>query len=164
LTTATSLDGSESSDTHTHMLLPKWACGRLNSIYRPSPHETRKAKLPSTLPVGVEPVLRSSLGGEGMAPLNAPGFHWNNEMGLRIQSRSWADCHKFINEHDDELVREVLKYFNSSLLRELVCNSQVYTDSLMFLALRMIHRHPLSLTATLEIFWQLTAPSSVPKT
>ena len=26
-------------------------------FYRPSPHETRKAKLPSTLPVGVEPVL-----------------------------------------------------------------------------------------------------------
>jgi len=45
---------------HTHMLLPMWACSRLASIYRPSPHETIKAKLPSTLPVGVEPVLRSS--------------------------------------------------------------------------------------------------------
>jgi len=45
---------------HTHILLPMWACCRLASIYRPSPHETRKAKLPSTLPVGVEPVLRSS--------------------------------------------------------------------------------------------------------
>jgi len=45
---------------HTHMLLPMWACYRFTTIYRPSPHETRKAKLPSTLPVGVEPVLRSS--------------------------------------------------------------------------------------------------------
>jgi len=45
---------------HTHMLLPGWACSRLATIYRPSPHETIKAKLPSTLPVGVEPVLRSS--------------------------------------------------------------------------------------------------------
>jgi len=45
---------------HTHMFLPMWACSRLASITRPSPHETRKAKLPSTLPVGVEPVLRSS--------------------------------------------------------------------------------------------------------
>jgi len=45
---------------HTHILLPMWACCRLPSIYRPSPHDTIKAKLPSTLPVGVEPVLRSS--------------------------------------------------------------------------------------------------------
>ena len=45
---------------HTHMRLPMWACCRLASIQKPSPHETRKAKLPSTLPVGVEPVLRSS--------------------------------------------------------------------------------------------------------
>jgi len=45
---------------HTHMLLPWWAWSRFASITRPSPHETRKAKLPSTLPVGVEPVLRSS--------------------------------------------------------------------------------------------------------
>jgi len=45
---------------HTHMLLPMWACSRFAGIYRPSPHETMKAKLPSTLPVGVEPVLRSS--------------------------------------------------------------------------------------------------------
>jgi len=35
-------------------------CGLCSTILRPSPHETRKAKLPSTLPVGVEPVLRSS--------------------------------------------------------------------------------------------------------
>jgi len=65
-----------------------------------------------------------------------------------IQSRSYADCHKFIDEHDDELVREVLKYNNSDLLRHVACFSQVYSDSLVFLALRMIHRHPLSLTDT----------------
>jgi len=45
---------------HTHILLPMWAWSRFAGMKRPSPHETRKAKLPSTLPVGVEPVLRSS--------------------------------------------------------------------------------------------------------
>jgi len=45
---------------HTHILLPLWACGRFAGIQRPSPHETMMAKPPSTLPVGVEPVLRSS--------------------------------------------------------------------------------------------------------
>jgi len=65
-----------------------------------------------------------------------------------IRSRSWADCHKWINEHDDELVREVLKHNHSHLLRPISCNSQIYSDSLVFLALRMIHRHPLSLVAT----------------
>jgi len=63
-----------------------------------------------------------------------------------IQSRSYADCHKFINEHDDELVREVLKYWNSQLLRKVACYSQEYSDSLVFLALRIIYQHPLSLT------------------
>jgi len=52
--------GSQRKLRHTHMLLPMWACIRLHTITRPSPHETRKAKLHSTLPVGVEPVLRSS--------------------------------------------------------------------------------------------------------
>jgi len=45
---------------HTHIFLPWWAWSRFGTIYRPSPHETMKAKLPSSLPVGVEPVLRSS--------------------------------------------------------------------------------------------------------
>jgi len=67
-------------------------------------------------------------------------------MVIWIRSRSWAGCHKFFNEHDDELVREVLKFYNSTLLQEVAMNSQVYSDSLVFLALRMIHRHPLSLT------------------
>jgi len=49
-----------------------------------------------------------SLGWKGMLRLYAPVAYWNNEMAKWI--RSWADCHKFINEHDDELVREVLKY------------------------------------------------------
>jgi len=89
-----------------------------------------------------------SLGGKGMARLHAPVANWRNEMGGWIKSRSYADCHKFINEHDDELVREVLKYDNSGLLRNVACNSKVYSDSLVFLALRMIHRNPLSLLAT----------------
>jgi len=83
---------------------------------------------------------------KGMARLYAPVAYWYNEMAGWIKSRSYADCHKFFNEHDDELVREVLKYYNSNLLQEIACFSQVYSDSLVFLALRMIHRHPLSLT------------------
>ena len=43
------------AQTHTHTL----ANVGVQSIDL-NPHETRKAKLPSTLPVGVEPVLRSS--------------------------------------------------------------------------------------------------------
>jgi len=87
-----------------------------------------------------------SLGGKEMARLYAPVDYWRSEMAKWIRSRSWADCHKFINEHDAELVREVLKYFNSNLLRAIACYSQVYSDSLVFLALRMIHRNPQSLS------------------
>jgi len=52
--------GSQRKLRHTHMFLPLWACIRFGTIQWPSPHETIKANLPSTLPVGVEPVLRSS--------------------------------------------------------------------------------------------------------
>jgi len=86
-----------------------------------------------------------SLGGKGMFRLYAPVAYWQDEMGGWIQSRSYADCHKFINEHDDELVREMLKYRNSNLLQCIAGCSKTYSDSLVFLALRMIHRHPLSL-------------------
>jgi len=89
-----------------------------------------------------------SLGLEEMRRLYAPVTYWWDEMVTWIKSRSYADCHKWIDEHDDELVREVLKYGNSGLLREIACISQTYSESLVFLALRMIHRHPLSLTAT----------------
>jgi len=81
-----------------------------------------------------------------MRRLYAPVAYWKIEMIDWIKSRSYADCHKFINEHDDELVREVLKFNNSDLLRKIACNSQVYSDSLVFLALRMIHRNPLALS------------------
>jgi len=87
------------------------------------------------------------LGFKGMARLYAPVAYWMAEMATWIRSRSYADCHKFIDEHDDELVREVLKYYNSTLLREVATESQEYSDSLAFLALRMIHRYPLSLSA-----------------
>jgi len=96
--------------------------------------------------LSLTPEEARSLGAKGMLRLYAPVAYWNNEMGGWMKSRSWADCHKFINEHDDELVREVLKYMNSELLRTIACNSQTYSDTLVFLALRMIHRHPLSLT------------------
>ena len=88
-----------------------------------------------------------SLGGDEMYRLYAPVVYWWIEMFGWIKSRSYADCHKFINKHNDELVREVLKYYNSNLLLLVAQQSQVYSDSLVFLALRMIHRYPLSLSA-----------------
>jgi len=96
--------------------------------------------------LSLTPEEARSLGREGMARLYAPVAYWYNEMLGWIRSRSYADCHKFINEHNDELVHEVLKFMNSDLLRGIACYSQTYSDSLVFLALRMIHRHPLSLT------------------
>jgi len=92
------------------------------------------------------PEAARSLGGKRMQRLYAPVAYWWDEMDDWIESRSYADCHKFIDEHDDELVREVLKYFNSNLLLLVAQQSQTYSDSLVFLALRMIHRNPLSLT------------------
>jgi len=62
-------------------------------------------------------------GGKGMVRLYAPVAYWMIEMIGWITSRSWADCHKFIDEHDDELVREVLKYNNSQLLREIATSA-----------------------------------------
>ena len=91
-----------------------------------------------------------SLKWEEIQRLYAPVSCWWSEMVGWINSRSWTDCHTLINEHDDELVREVLKYRNSNLLQIVACNSQVYSDSLMFLALRMIHRHPLALKAQIQ--------------
>jgi len=104
------------------------ACAEITSLLSLTPEEAR------------------SLGAKEMCRLYAPVAYWMNEMAGWIQSRSYAVCHKFIDEHDDELVREVLKFYNSDLLNQIACNSQIYTDSLMFLALRMIHRNPLSLT------------------
>jgi len=98
--------------------------------------------------LSLTPEEARSLKWKGMARLYAPVSYWRSEMVGWIQSRSHADCHKFINENDDELVREVLKNNNYYLLRGIACNSQAYSDSLVFLALRMIHRNPLSLIAT----------------
>jgi len=100
--------------------------------------------------LSLTPEEARSLGGDEMKRLYAPVFYWRNEMAVWIKSRSYADCHKWIDEHDDELVREVLKFDNSFLLITVAQQSQVYSDSLVFLALRMIHRHPLSLKATQE--------------
>ena len=97
---------------HTHILLPMWACIRLASIYRPSPHETRKAKACAEIIglLSLTPEEALSLGGDEILRLYAPLAYWREEMVLWIRSRSWAYCHKFIDEHDDELVREVLKF------------------------------------------------------
>jgi len=106
------------------------ACAEIISLLSLTPEEARSLSL------------------EGMQRLYAPVAYWRVEMVLWIKSQSYADCHKWINEHDDELVREVLKLYNSQLFRNVVCNSQIYSDSLVFLALRMIHRHPRSLLET----------------
>ena len=41
-----------------------------------------------------------SLGFKEMARLYAPVAYWVEEMVIWIKSRSYADCHKFINDHD----------------------------------------------------------------
>jgi len=96
--------------------------------------------------LSLTPEEARSLGHKEMLRLYAPVAYWRKEIVTWIKSRSYAGCHKFINEHDDELVREVLKFYNSELLREIATEGQKYTDSLVFLALRTIYRHPLSLT------------------
>jgi len=147
------------AQTHTHALA---FVGVRSICYNPEALTTRDNKGETPIDIAsrsgacaeiigllsLTPEEARSLGGDEMARLYAPVAYWRSEMRKWIQSRSWADCHKFINEHDDELVREVLKYFNSDLLRGIACNSQVYSDSLVFLALRMIHRQPPSLNAT----------------
>jgi len=105
------------------------ACAEIISLFSLTPEEVR------------------SLGME-MLRLYAPVTYWMSEMSGWIRSRSWTDCHKWINEHDDELVREVLKHYNSNLLQAIACYGQEYSESLVFLALRMIHRNPPSLEAT----------------
>ena len=57
--------------------------------------------------LSLTPEEARSLGFDGMARLYAPVTYWQDAMYGWITSRSWADCQKFINEHDDELVREV---------------------------------------------------------
>jgi len=110
------------------------ACAEIISLLSLTPEEVR------------------SLGGKEMYRLYAPVHYWMGEMDGWIKLRSFADCHKFIDEYDDELVREVLKYSNYNLLRKVACLSQEYSDSLVFLALRMIHRNPLSLLGS-EAFY-----------
>jgi len=56
--------------------------------------------------LSLTPEEARSLGGKEMVRLYAPVAYWKSEMAIWIKSRSYADCHKFINEHDDEL------YFN----------------------------------------------------
>jgi len=147
------------AQTHTHVLA---FVGVYSIWYNPVALTTRDNKGESPIDIAsrsgacaeiigllsLTPEEALSLDWEGMLRLYAPVAYWREEMAGWIQSRSWADCHKFINEHDDELVREVLKNFNSTLLRHVACYSQVYNDSLVFLALRMIHRNPLSLLKT----------------
>jgi len=60
-----------------------------------------------------------SMGGKEMDRFHASVVYWMIEMQEWIRSRSYADCHKFINEHDDELVRELLK--SAGILKLLRC-------------------------------------------
>jgi len=149
---------AEKAQTHTHTLAD---VGVVSIYYNYEALATRDNKGDTPIDIArrsgacaeiigllsLTPEEAHSLDFKGMARLYAPVAYLNNEMIGWIRSRSHADCHKFINEHDAELVCEVLKFDNSDLLREVATESQVYSDSLMFLALRMIHRHPLSLVA-----------------
>ena len=65
------------------------ACAEIIGLFSLTPEEAR------------------SLGSKEMARLYAPVAYWRIKMVIWIESRSYADCHKFINEHNDELVREV---------------------------------------------------------
>jgi len=95
--------------------------------------------------LSLTPEEARSLGGKEMRRLYAPVAYWWGKMGGWIKSRSYADCHKWINEHDGVLVREVLQYNNSEVIATIASYSKTYSDTLVFLALRVIHRHPLSL-------------------
>ena len=62
-----------------------------------------------------------------MARVYAPVCYWTSEMNVWIsRSRSHTDAHKFLDEHDDELVREVLKCIKFNLLL-LVAQQSRYT-------------------------------------
>jgi len=148
---------AEKAQTHTHILAsvgvqsiglnPEALTTRDNKGETPIDIASRSGACAEIIGLlSLTPEEVRSLGFKGMRRLYAPVAYWNNEMGFWFKSRSHADCHKFINDHDDELVREVLKYSNSTLLRDVACYGQKYSDSLVFLALRMIHRNPLSLT------------------
>jgi len=149
---------AEKAQTHTHAL----AMVGVESIgWNPEALTTRDNKGETPLDIArrsgacaeiigllsLTPEEADSLSGDEMRRLYAPVAYWMSEMTKWFRSRSWADCHKFINEHNDELVREVLKYDHSHLLLELARKSQIYSESLVFLALRMIHRYPLSLNS-----------------
>jgi len=150
---------AEKAQTHTHVLA---GVGVYSIGYNPEALTTRDKEGETPIDIArrsgacaeiigllsLTPEEACSLGSMGMARLYAPVGYWTTEMATWIQSRSYADCHKFINQHDDEFVHEVLKYSNYNLLRKIACCSQVYSESLVFLALRMIHLYPLSLTAT----------------
>ena len=120
------MDGSESSETHTHVLA---SVGVTSICWNPEALTTRdkEGKTPIDIAsrseacaeiiglLSLTPEEAHSLGEKGMDRLYAPVAYWMAEMLGWIHSRSYADCHKFINEHDDELVREVLKFNNSEL-------------------------------------------------
>jgi len=135
------------SDTHTCSC----QCGRaVDWLESRGPHHTRQGRRQNSHDIANNsgacaeiigllshtPEEARSLGCDEMRLLYAPVAYWWGEMVLWIKSRSWADCHKFIDEHDNELVHEVLKHYNSNLLLHVAQQSQVYSDSLMFLALR----------------------------
>ncbi len=109
------------AQTHTHTLA---LVGVQSICWNPEALTTRDNKGETPLDIArrsgacaeiigllsITPEEARSLSFKGMAHLYAPVAYWRSEMDGWIQSRSYADCHKFINEHDDELVRGVLKF------------------------------------------------------
>ena len=65
--------------------------------------------------LSLTPEEADSLGEMGMLRLYAPVGYWREEMIGWIKSRSYADCHKWIDKHDNELVVECSNFFNSLL-------------------------------------------------
>jgi len=116
-TTATTLARSESSE---NTLSCQCGCA-VDLVESRGPHQTRDKEGETPIDIArrsgacveiigllsLTPEEVRFLGGEEMARLYAPVTYWQDAMYGWITSRSWADCQKFINEHDDELVREV---------------------------------------------------------
>ena len=131
---------AEKNKTHTHALA---SVGLMSIGYNPEALTTRDnkgetphdialrsgacAKIKDLLSLTLQGEEVHSLGLEMLYRIFAPVADWRGEMVVGIYNRSYADCHKFINEHDDELVREVLKSCNSDLLRA-ITNSQEYSS------------------------------------
>ena len=93
-----------------------------------------------------------ALGHRGLYRRYDPIVYWKQMMFDWCKTRSWEECVKFVegqdDEHNDELVLEVLKYWNSVVLHCVAQHSQKCTDWLVLLVLRILALLPSALVAT----------------